>query len=75
MTEDIELKPIEESEKEILPETITEKGSSMILDEIYNLLNIYYSANQISTDKIPKQAKWYLNEILEILTEYSILTK
>lgn len=83
MTKKIKLEPVEktetltepeQTEREILiPETLTNKEAQYILDEFYNLLMIYISSNQLSSDDIPKDSKYYLNQILILLEKTGII--
>jgi len=82
MSDKISLKPVE-AEKEPIEQTpekkeqilinLNKKEGEYVLNEFYNLLTIYYSANQLSDTPLPKEPNWYLNEILLIMKEFHII--
>lgn len=63
-----------EKESDLLPEPIKEKEAQYILEELYNLLAIYYSANQISAE-LPKEARWYLSQVLAVFEKTGIIVR
>jgi len=82
MSDKINLKPVEEEKSvEQIPEpekkeqliNLNKREGEYILNEIYNLLTIYYSANQLSNTPLPKEPNWYLNEILLTMKEFHII--
>ena len=80
MADKINLKPVEEKEpiEQQTPEkkeqiNINKKEGEYILNEIYNLLTIYYSANQLGDTPLPKEPNWYLNEILLTMKQFHII--
>ena len=84
MSDKINLKPVEEEKKPIeqTPEpekkeqliiNLNKREGEYILNEIYNLLTIYYSANQLNDTPLPKEPNWYLNEILLTMKEFHII--
>ena len=57
----------------LVPKYIQEKESSYVLNQIYNMIAIYYSVAQLEETSIPKEANWYLNQILLLLKEFKII--
>lgn len=73
-TPKIETKPVEEKiETKILPNIITEKESDHIISQFSHLITIYYASNQVDGTNIPKDANFYMNEMLKILKDFSII--
>lgn len=80
MKKEIELKPAEEPKPEekqeqrpqLLPETLTEKAAGFIIDQAYAQFTTYYNVNQITKTPLPKDAIFYLNEVMLLLKEFDI---
>ncbi len=73
--EKIETKPVETKteEKPIIPNIITEKESDHIISQFFHLITVYYASNQIEVTTIPKEANYYMNEMLKILKDFHII--
>lgn len=76
---ELELKPAEEEkapDEQKKPEfliQLNKKEGDFLINEFYQLISIYYSANQLSSNDIPKDPNYYITEIIKKFKEFHII--